>query len=364
MPAFKEKGDSLRGKGVSLLLVLSKEELPLLSDLALPTPLWDFVTRPLSREEVGVRVRNLLRLGGVVREMGLKDHILKNSPTVLFYLEATSEGFLPRWVSPNMEKVLGIKASEFDNRWWREKVHPEDLEKLIRKEQLLKTRDFLILSYRLRREGGDYLWIEERLRILKDHEGEVLGVVGSWTDVTQQKQLEARLKEAQRELLRLATHDPLTGLPNRRLFYDRLELALARARRLGHKVALVFLDVDALKPINDRYGHQEGDRVLVELAKRLKGTVREMDTVARLGGDEFGIILTDIPRECPLVSFWERLKEALERPFRMGGGEVEIGVSFGEAFYPEDGDTSEELLRVADTRMYQRKRSRAQPLPR
>jgi len=122
----------------------------------------------------------------------------------------------------------------------------------------------------------------------RDEAGRTIGIVGSWTDITARKELEARLKEVQQRLLHMATHDPLTDLPNRRLFLDRLELAMARARRYGCGVAVVFLDVDDLKPVNDRYGHPAGDQLLRELARRLRSSVRKSDTVARIGGRSSG----------------------------------------------------------------------------
>lgn len=362
LPSLMAHGPALEGKRKPLLLVLSPEEIEALDGFNPPTPLWDIIARPVRKGEFLLRVRNLLGLGKCLLEMTRQEVILENSPTVLFYLEATHDDFVPRWVSPNMGKVFGV-VEGFD-RLWRESVHPDDLPKILRKKELLRSKDLITLTYRVKKGEDGYIWIEEKVRPLRDREGKVLGMVGSWTDVTERVELEGKLRETQRELLRLATHDFLTDLPNRRLFFDRLELALARAKRFGHRVVVVFMDVDDLKPINDRYGHQAGDRVLQELASRLRASLREMDTVARLGGDEFGLILTDIPKECTLMSFWERLEKALKEPIPLQGESLRVGVSYGSASYPEDGQTSEELLRVADSRMYAMKRAKSPELPR
>jgi diguanylate cyclase (GGDEF)-like protein len=162
-------------------------------------------------------------------------------------------------------------------------------------------------------------------------------------------------KRAEEQLERLAHSDSLTGLPNRPLFYDRLEQVLVLARRHKQKFAVLFLDLDRFKEINDTLGHDMGDVLLEETANRLLGCVREADTAARMGGDEFTIILTDVnlPESVDIVA--KKVLETLARPFTLKGGEHSIGSSIGIAIYPADGEDAETLVRNADSAMYQAK---------
>lgn len=157
---------------------------------------------------------------------------------------------------------------------------------------------------------------------------------------------------AERRLAEIAQLDQLTGLPNRYLLQDFLTRSLARARRFGHHVALLLVDLDRFKPINDIYGHAAGDRLLQAIAGRLREVVRASDLVARLGGDEFTVVLTDLPGPDAALPQAERILEAIRRPVELGGYEVEVGASIGVAVYPRDADGIEELLSSADAAMY------------
>jgi diguanylate cyclase (GGDEF)-like protein/PAS domain S-box-containing protein len=153
----------------------------------------------------------------------------------------------------------------------------------------------------------------------------------------------------------LAHRDPLTGLPNRRLFEDRLEIALAQAHRYRHRVALIFVDLDRFKHVNDSLGHAAGDELLRGVAERLGHSVREGDTVARLGGDEFTLLLPGIHYAEDLAAISRKLVESLHRPFHLQGRDVYVTASAGISLYPEDGEDGEALLRSADTAMYRAK---------
>jgi len=157
---------------------------------------------------------------------------------------------------------------------------------------------------------------------------------------------------AERRLAEIAQLDQLTGLPNRYLFQDFLTRSLARAARFGHCVALLLVDLDRFKPVNDIYGHNAGDRLLQLIAGRLRSVVRASDLVARLGGDEFTVVLTDLDDPDAAVGQAERLLEAIRRPVELGGYEVEVGASIGIAVYPRDATGIEELLSSADAAMY------------
>jgi diguanylate cyclase (GGDEF)-like protein len=150
----------------------------------------------------------------------------------------------------------------------------------------------------------------------------------------------------------LALHDELTGLPNRRLFADRLSLAIERADRMRSRLALLILDLNGFKTINDTMGHQAGDQVLREVSGHLRKSVRATDTLARLGGDEFIIVATDLGVDQSLDHFMESVRSALEKPVMVEGQLMTVSASMGMAIYPDDADDSIKLLRIADQRMY------------
>jgi diguanylate cyclase (GGDEF)-like protein/PAS domain S-box-containing protein len=163
------------------------------------------------------------------------------------------------------------------------------------------------------------------------------------------------LKTAERKLRQLATHDYLTGLPNRLLLYDRLDLALNRYARYGTPVALMFCDLDGFKPVNDRYGHQVGDGVLTEVADRIHSAVRDTDTAARLGGDEFGVLVEGVDDLEMLVVVAERMIAAIAEPIRVNGSTVQVGVSIGIAIASADFHETDALVAAADAAMYRAK---------
>ncbi len=163
------------------------------------------------------------------------------------------------------------------------------------------------------------------------------------------------LQANQAQLEHLASHDVLTGLPNRRLFQDRLEHALARAERTGEGFALLFIDVDKFKGINDRWGHEAGDQVLKLTALRLASITRKSDTVARLGGDEFVILLNNPTSRAQIITIAEKLLDSLRSPMRLTGQDIQVGFSVGISQYPDDGSTTLTLMARADQAMYEMK---------
>jgi diguanylate cyclase (GGDEF)-like protein len=158
------------------------------------------------------------------------------------------------------------------------------------------------------------------------------------------------------ELRGLAYHDDLTGLPNRSLLYDRLGVAITHARRQERHVAVLFLDLDGFKNVNDSLGHGFGDRGLVELATRVLNGVRAGDTVARFGGDEFIVLLDGVTGAQDAAYVAAKVRDAVQAPYRLDGQEVSIGASVGVGVYPIDGTSPDELVRSADTAMYREKR--------
>lgn len=173
----------------------------------------------------------------------------------------------------------------------------------------------------------------------------------------QRLQLERDLETERRRYERLASHDPLTGLPNRRLFQDRLEQAVTLAQRRGRQVALLYVDLDNFKDVNDSFGHEAGDTLLVTCAERLVGLVRAEDTVARLGGDEFAVVLLDVRGREGARLVAAKLLEAFGTPFRLRGHDVVVRASVGIALYPDDAAHGTGLMRAADVAMYQVKQA-------
>lgn len=165
------------------------------------------------------------------------------------------------------------------------------------------------------------------------------------------------LQEAREREQYLATHDSLTGIPNRMLFYDRLSQAIAAASRWDTTLAVLFLDLDGFKPINDTHGHTAGDRLLQEVAKRVASIVRKSDTAARIGGDEFGVVLSQIAKASDASTVAENLRERIAEPVLFGRSERCVHASIGIAVYPGDGELADTLVRNADTAMYEAKKA-------
>ena len=207
---------------------------------------------------------------------------------------------------------------------------------------------------------------------LLDSQGQVAALGGIATDITERKRLEevlrqknvqlgraiqaeAALRERQEHLNFVATHDPLTGLANRALLHQRAEHAIAVCRRSGRLLALLFIDLDRFKTVNDSLGHAAGDDLLREVATRLSGCLREMDMIARHGGDEFVVLLEDIERQEEVEQVTARMREVLAEPLAIEGQELSVTSSIGVALYPRDGVTASALLRRADLAMYRAK---------
>lgn len=199
-----------------------------------------------------------------------------------------------------------------------------------------------------KKDGNDYLeWLT--IAAVRDDQGEVSHYVGIFSDITTEKESEERL-------IYLAHYDQLTGLPNRLLFNDRLTQALAHAKRERLMVAIMFLDLDGFKEINDSLGHASGDELLKQVAQRLKDCLRATDTVARFGGDEFTITIAAVSHRNDVVVAANKIVEEVARPYVLDGREAMITTSIGICLYPDDGKLPEILIQRADNAMYHAKR--------
>ena len=258
------------------------------------------------------------------------------------------------YLSPRWKEMLGYDDSELENGFevWRERIHPEDHERVMSamREYLDGRTAHYELEHRLLHRDGSYRWILSRGSSVRDADGAPHRMAGSHTDVTGRKELEEQLKHR-------AFHDPLTGLPNRALFTERLEHALERTRgRKRDLVAVLFLDLDGFKEVNDALGHEAGDRLLVEVARRLKERARPGDTVARLGGDEFVVLLEDwVAGADDAARLAERVLEGLRAPIELAGREVSVTASVGVALGDPTRVRPQDLVREADDAMYRSK---------
>jgi diguanylate cyclase (GGDEF)-like protein/PAS domain S-box-containing protein len=200
----------------------------------------------------------------------------------------------------------------------------------------------------LRRRDGSAIAIEGSASPIHDKNGGVVGAVMVVHDVTAARDLSAKLE-------RLALHDSLTDLPNRSLFTDRLDRALARASRAGNSVVLLFIDLDEFKPVNDTLGHALGDRLLQSVADRLRNCMRQADTVSRFGGDEFLVLLPDVPPTQDAAICAAKVFRSLQPAHQIGGHELPVTASIGVASYPRDAADGNGLLKCADAAMYRAK---------
>ncbi|HEX7117717.1 MAG TPA: PAS domain S-box protein [Longimicrobiales bacterium] len=256
------------------------------------------------------------------------------------------------YYSPRWKSMLGLAEDDVGtapDEWFR-RVHDEDRDALRRAidAHLEGRTPHFEHEHRIRHADGSYRWMLSRGLAVRNAEGVPHRMAGSQTDITDRKKAEERL-------LHDAFHDALTGLANRALFMDRLGLLLGRSRRRSDHFAVLFLDLDRFKVVNDSLGHLVGDRLLVAIAQRLEECLRPADTVARLGGDEFGILLDSIRDAGDATRISERVLQELERPFRLEGQEVFIGGSLGIALSSADYTRPEDLLRDADIALYRAK---------
>lgn len=199
-----------------------------------------------------------------------------------------------------------------------------------------------------RRKNGEVFPELLTITAIRDDQGEVSNYAALFSDIS-------KLKESEAHIRSLAYFDPLTNLPNRRLFYDRLGMALAHAHRNKGRLAVIFVDLDYFKQINDNQGHTAGDTLLQGVAKGLQEVVREDDTVARLGGDEFVVVLSGISGHEYVIEVVERIIDRINQPLHLIGGDVQVTCSIGVSLYPEDGTDVEALIQNADTAMYRAK---------
>lgn len=259
-------------------------------------------------------------------------------------VDAKCDYFNKTWL-----KFTGRTAEQEKGYGWTEGVYKEDLDRCVTTYlEAFKARQPFQMEYRLRRFDGKYCWIQDLGYPYFGLSGDFEGYIGSCYDITEQKQNEAQIRD-------LAYHDPLTGLYNRKAFRERLEQELDHAKRSDGKLAVLFMDLNNFKEINDRFGHDTGDQALVMIAKTLQNELRANDMVARLGGDEFTILLPDLKNLDVPRSVAKRVLMDVKQPLIIEGVTIELSTSIGVSLYPEDGTSARELLNKADQRMLRNK---------
>ncbi|MFO1206197.1 MAG: EAL domain-containing protein [Burkholderiales bacterium] len=274
--------------------------------------------------------------------------LVQNSADIITIHDADG---ITTFEAPAASRVLGRAPGALIGHSPFESIHPRD------RARVRKAFDLVVhgrthtapIEFRYRHANGSWIWLEAVGNNLLDYP-HVRGVVLTSRDIT-------RRKAAERRIEHLAHHDFLTDLPNRSLLRDRLEVALGQARREGRLVGALFIDLDRLKVVNDTLGHEAGDQLLREAARRLTGTMREGDTVARLGGDEFMVVLPNMADSRGAAAVARKILDGLARPMELKGQEVFMSASIGISLFPTDAADSEALIRNADAAMYSAKRN-------
>ena len=322
----------------------------------------DFIHKPINTDVLRARVRvhvmlqqrtqalqqSLLDIRHAQEQLRIQSMALAQSPTSIVITDVNG---IIQYVNPYFVEESGYSAAEaigqnprILNSGLTEKSVFEDMwHHLVAGEPW--TGELIN-----RRKSGEIYWEEARIAPVKNEQGVTRHYVAVKMDITEQKQTHERIAY-------LAHHDLLTNLPNRLLFFDRVNQSLAQAQRQGSRLAVMYIDLDKFKPINDSCGHAAGDYVLQQVAQRMESCVRHSDTVGRIGGDEFVVLLPDITAPERVIQVAEKIRQTLKQPIEFGDRFFEISSSIGIALYPDHGDTVDQLALCADCAMYQAKES-------
>jgi diguanylate cyclase (GGDEF)-like protein/PAS domain S-box-containing protein len=349
------------GNGVPVLMVTGLDDEASINR-AYEAGATDFITKPINWPVLGHRVRYVLRASQALDDLRRTEQALRKSeeqfrqlaeniPQVFWITNAEQDQGI--YISPAYEKIWGrtLESLGANPDSWRESIHPDDYTRVFAALKKAPLGEYLE-EYRIVRPDGTVRWVHDRAFPVANEQGQVYRIAGIVEDITDRK-------EAEQRLLHLAHYDSLTNLPNRVLFRDRLTQTIARANRNKQIVALIFIDLDRFKEINDTLGHDTGDCLLTGVATRLKNTLRQADTLARLGGDEFTLIVEDLYHETEyeniVITIAQKILESFSSPFSVGGKELFVTPSIGITLYPFDADDVDSLLKCADVAMYHAK---------
>ncbi|MBK4737336.1 putative bifunctional diguanylate cyclase/phosphodiesterase [Noviherbaspirillum pedocola] len=314
----------------------------------------DLLFQPLIDDE-GNTTRIFIQGHDVTKQRDAIEALNESNQRLNFALEGARAGIWD-WTfhdnevvySKRWKEILGYGEGDIPNRYqeWVRRIHPDDRQAALEDIQAtMKEQAPLNIEYRLQCKDGTYKWVISRgVVVARDERGRPARMSGTMTDISDKKKSEEMIWQH-------ANFDILTGLPNRRLFRDRLEQEIRKAHRTGDEIALLFIDLDHFKEVNDLHGHDVGDQLLNHVASRLSSCIRESDTVARLGGDEFTIILTEL-HEPHIELMAQKITQKLAMPFVLNEGIAHISASVGITLYPADADNTADLIRNADQAMY------------
>lgn len=254
-----------------------------------------------------------------------------------------------KYVSPSDEKILGFSSSQTVGKPFTSFIHQDDLPLLSKRmNELIDGNNLSAVELRVQHKNGHYIWMEASTSPVVEN-GEISEFVTIARDVTEKKRLRDELEKA-------AFYDYLSGLPNRRVFDEQLQNEILKANCSNQMVAVMLLDGCKFKKINDTYGHDAGDGVIKEMAKRIKSCVRSTDTVVRMGGDEMAVIVSEMNSVGVAETIAQRIVKSFESPFLVDGRKIKMGIGIGIAFYPNHSVDKEKLVKYADIALYEAKR--------
>lgn len=272
--------------------------------------------------------------------------IAENSVDIIKVL--TPDGNIT-YVSPSIEDILGYPAQKIIGKSFIETIHPDDREKMNDVyRNLIETKENVDIEIRRKHQDGHFIWLHSDLIPVLSPEGQLEKIVVISWDITEYKRKVKKLEK-------LAFYDHLTGLPNRRVFLDRLQQSMFTTDRRGKWTALMVLDCDNFKQINDNHGHDIGDEVIKEFSNRIRRVIRDTDTLSRVGGDEFTVVIPEIIDEQQVIDISNRILNVVSQPMKIKEHVLNITTSIGISFYPHHGTDTEELFKKADENLYESK---------
>lgn len=277
------------------------------------------------------------------------NHMLKASPVVLYQLVFDEDGFKPAWVSSNVKRLFGYEPEElYDIGWWKNVLHEEDRSKTIEQFGDIFEKGHAVYEYRILDKKGAVRYVRDELQLLGNTGNGKVEIVGSWSDLTDIYEKEDRLKF-------LSQYDPLTHLPNRPKLHERVGEAIERSRQFKESFAILSIDIDRFKKINETLSYQVGDAVIMRIAERLKHILNAENTLARIGGDDFILLINEQVDVEKISKIARKVLNRFSVPLRVDEHELTVTASIGIALYPEDGQDTDTLLKNAEIARYSAK---------
>jgi diguanylate cyclase (GGDEF)-like protein len=299
--------------------------------------------------QIGLVYKERAQHQAAAEQANLLSRLSAQVPGVIYQFRMTPDGkFSAPFASIGLREMFGLEPDDVreDASPALKQVYSEDYPAFMESiAQSTRTMTPWVHEFRVNIPGQGLRWRAGNSQPERQDDGSILWH-GFVTDITERKIIDEQMRH-------MAQHDPLTNLPNRALFMDRLEHALEQAKRNGEQLALMFVDLDNFKIINDRHGHQVGDTLLQRIATQLSRNLRASDTAARIGGDEFVVLLHPVSGKQDALTVARKVQNALKLPHRIGNLDLGISSSIGIALYPDHGHSSTVLLRAADAAMYQ-----------